>query len=305
VDPDYTYIKLVVNVIYDPTKTNQSSSQIQSGVKAAIQSFADSTLNTFNSTFSSYELMNSIQNYSTAIITSEFDLSLEKKFLPNLTTPTTYKLYYGASLEAGRFLSGVSSSPAISFRDPTNLANIITDVYIEEVPSSTNGVESISVLNPGFGYQSTPTITILGDGTGATAHAVMSGGTIKSIVVDSAGNGYTSAIATVTPASGDTTGQLGAVVVNLEGRFGSLRSYYYNTSGVKTIFNSNVGTIDYQDGIITLDSFGPIGVDNELGQFAVTALPTTSIVSSTYNRIITVDPFDTTAITVNVTAKTT
>lgn len=305
VDPDYTYVKLVVNVVYDPTKTNQSASQIQSGVKAAIQSFADNTLNTFNSTFSSYELMNSIQNYSNSIITSEFDLSLQKKFLPNLTTPTTYKLYYGAALQAGRFLSGVSSSPAVSFRDPTNLANIITDIYIEEIPSSTNGVESISVLNPGFGYQSTPTITILGDGTGATAHAVMSGGTIKSIVVDSAGNGYTSAIATVTPASGDTTGQLGAIVVNLEGRFGSLRSYYYNTSGVKTIFNSNVGTIDYQEGIITLDSFGPIGVDNELGQFAVTAIPTTSIVSSTYNRIITVDPFDTTAITVNVTAKTT
>jgi len=33
------------------------------------------------------------------------------------------------------------------------------------------------------------------------------------------------------------------------------------------------------------------------------ATPTTTIVSSSYNRIITVDPFDPTAITVNVTAK--
>ena len=304
VDPDYTYLKLNVNVVYDPTKTSQSASQIQSGIKSAIQSFADSSLNTFNSTFNTYELLNTIQNYSSSIVTSEFDLKLEKKIFPNLSVPTTYNLYYNTPLAAGRFLSGVTSSPALQFRDPTNLANIIDGIYIEEVPSSTNGVESISVINPGFNYQSVPTVTILGDGSGATAHAVVSGGAIKSIVVDNAGNGYTSALVVITPVSGDTTGQNGAAVVNLEGRYGTLRSYYFNTTNVKTIFNSNVGTIDYQQGIITLDSFGPINVDNDLGQFAVSANPTTSIISSSYNRIITVDPYDSNAITVNITAKT-
>lgn len=304
VDPDYTYLKLNVNVVYDPTKTSQSASQIQSGIKAAIQSFADSSLNTFNSTFNTYELLNTVQNYSSSIVTSEFDLKLEKKLFPNLSVPTTYKLLYNSPLQAGRFLSGVTSSPAVQFRDPNNLANIIDGIYIEEVPSSTNGVESISVINPGFSYQSTPTVTILGDGTGATAHAIVSGGAIKNIVVDNAGNGYTSALAVITPAAGDTTGQNGAAVVNLQGRYGTLRSYYFNTTNVKTIFNSNVGTIDYEQGIITLDSFGPIDVDNDLGQFAVTANPTTSIISSSYNRIITIDPFDSNAITVNITAKT-
>jgi hypothetical protein len=207
-------------------------------------------------------------------------------------------------LVAGRFLSGTGSSPALQYRNPTNLANIIDGVYIEEVPSATNGVETISVLNPGFGYQSAPTVTISGDGTGATAHAVISGGTIQKIVVDTAGSGYTSAVATITPASGDTTGQLGAAVVNLEGRYGTLRSYYFDSTNVKNIFNSNVGTIDYQEGIITLNSFGPYAVDNELGQVTITTTPTTSIISSTYNRIITIDPYDVNAITVNVTAKT-
>ena len=303
VDPDYTYLKFVVNVVYDPTKTSQTAAQIQSGVKSAIQSFCNSTLNTFNSTFSSYSLMTTIQNYSPAIVTSEFDLSLQKKFFPNLITPTTYNLYYNSALQAGRFLSGVSSSPALSFRDPTNLTTVVNDIYLEEVPAATQGVDTISVLNPGFSYQSTPTITILGDGTGATATAEISGGTIKTVTITNSGNNYTSAIATVTPAAGDTTGQLATLVVNLQGRYGTLRSYYFNSSGVKTIFDSNVGTIDYQEGVITLTSFGPIGVDNDLGQFALATTPTTDIVSSTYNRIITVDPYDTTAITVNVTAK--
>lgn len=46
-----------------------------------------------------------------------------------------------------------------------------------------------------------------------------------------------------------------------------------------------------------------MGVDNELGQLTITTNPVTTIVSSTYNRIITVDPYDPNAIIVNITAK--
>jgi hypothetical protein len=213
-------------------------------------------------------------------------------------------LLYNTPLEKGIYLSGVSSSPSVQFRDPTNLANIVDGVYIEELPSATYGVDTISVINPGFNYQSTPTVTILGDGTGAVARAIVSGGNIKSIVVDSPGINYTSATAVITPAYGDTTGQLGSAVVNLQGRYGTLRSYYNNTEFVKTVFISNIGTVDYSGGVITLNSFGPIGVNNELGQLTVTAKPTTSIISSNYNRIITIDPYDPNAISVTVIAKT-
>ena len=76
-----------------------------------------------------------------------------------------------------------------------------------------------------------------------------------------------------------------------------------DTQNVKTIFNSNVGTIDYNNGLITLNAFNPIDVDNTYGQLTITANPTTTIISSSFNRIVTIDPFDPTAITVNVTAK--
>jgi hypothetical protein len=303
VDPDYTYLKLNINVVYDPNKTTQTAAQIESGVKTAIYSFANTTLNTFNSTFNSYELMKTIQDYSNSIITSEYDLKLQKKFFPSLVTPSTYNLYYNTSLDKGMFLSGVSSLPSVQFRDPANLVNIINGIYLEEVPASTNGVESISLINPGSQYQSSPIITILGDGTGAKAHAVLSGGSIKKIIIDAAGSGYTSAIVNITPQSSDTTGKLATGIVNLEGRFGTLRTYYNNTRQVKSVFNPNIGTIDYMNGIVTLNSFGPIGVDNPLGQFTVTVKPTTSIISSSHNRIITIDPYDANAVTVNVIAK--
>ena len=304
VDPDFTYIKLNVIVYYDPKLTVLSASQIQAGVIASINNYAITNLNTFNSTFNSFAVQSTIQNVDKSIITSDFTTQLQKKFFPNLSTPTTYKLYYGVSLAKGMFLSGVYSAPAVQFRDYLNLSNIIDGVFIEEMPSSTGGVESISVINPGFSYQYAPTITILGDGTGATAHAIVQNGAISNIVIDSVGSGYTSSIATVTAQPGDTTGQLASVVVNLTGKTGTLRTYYNNTTNVKTILNNNVGTIDYINGIITLNSFGPINVDNPLGQLSVTANPVNNIISSSFNRIITIDPFDANAITVTVIAKT-
>jgi hypothetical protein len=306
VDPDYTYIRLTVNVIYDPTKTTQTSAQIEAGVTQAIRNFGTTTLNTFNSTFNSYDLLKSIQNYSNSIVTSEFQLQLQKKFLPSLTTSTTYNLNFNTALKANKYNSGTSSSPSMQFRDPANLANIVDGILIEEVPTTTNSVESISIINPGFGYTSTPTVTIQGDGTGATAHAVLSGsGTITKIVVDNGGNGYTAALATITPAAGDSTGQLGAVVPNLSGRYGTLRSYYNNYNQVKTIFDSNVGSIDYQKGSIILKDFNPYNVNSELGILSLTVTPTSSIISSSYNKIITIDPYDPNAVVVNVVAKNT
>lgn len=306
VDPDYTYIQLTANVFYDPKKTNLTASQIKDAVKTTISNLATTNLNTFNSTFSATDFSQAIAGVSTSIITNEISLQLQKKFTPNLTTPSTYNLYYGAPLIRGMFQSGVTTTPSITYRNPLNLAQLISGVYIEEMPSSTGGVETISVLNPGFGYQSAPTVTISGDGTGATAEAVVTGdGSIQKINVLTKGTGYTSAIITITPAEGTTTGALGAAVPNLEGRYGTLRTYYYNSQNAKTVFEANVGTIDYTMGIVTLNAFNPIDIDNPLGQLTVTASPTTTIISSSYNRIITVDPFDPNAIIVNVTAKST
>ena len=159
------------------------------------------------------------------------------------------------------------------------------------------------MLNPGFNYQYAPVVTIRGDGIGAAAHAVIINGAIASIIVDSAGTGYTSATAVISAQPGDTSGTNGAAVVNLAGRYGTLRTYYNDSTNVKTILNSNAGTIDYQEGVITLVSFSPYDVNNTLGELSVSVKPTTSIISSDYNRIITIDPYDTTAVVVNVTAK--
>lgn len=304
VDPDYTYLKIISNVVYDQKRTSLSSSQIQSKVAAAIQNFATSSLNTFNSTFSGADLVGLVQIVDPSIITNEYTIKTEKKFYPNLSQSENYTFYFNTPLQRGVLTSGISSYPGLQFKDPSNSANIIDGVFIEEIPVSTVGVDSISIINPGFSYQSAPTITIVGDGTGATAESTIDiNGRISSITVTNSGQNYTQAVVVITPAASDSSGQSGAAVATLQGQFGTLRSYYYNTNNVKTIFNSNVGTVDYTNGIITLNSFNPYDVDNFLGQLTITANPTTSIISSQFNRIITVDPFNPTSIIVNVTPK--
>jgi hypothetical protein len=306
IDPDYTYIQITANVLFDPKKTNLSSSQIQDAVKTAISNFGITNLNTFNSTFSATDFSQVISNVSPSIITNEISIKLQKKIFPNLTTPSTYNLFYGTTLNRGMFQSGVTSSPSVKFRNPLNLENIIDGMYIEEVPTSTGGLESVAVINPGFGYQYTPIVTILGDGTGATAEAEITGsGSIRAINVLTAGTGYTSAIVQITPAPGDTTGALGAATATLTGRYGTLRLYYNDSQNIKTVFNNNIGSIDYVEGIVKLNSFGPIQVNNDLGQLTMTVNPSTTIISSSYNRIITIDEYDPNSIVVNVTTKTT
>lgn len=304
VDPDYTYLQLTVNVLYDPSKTNSTASQIKNNIKTAISNLAANQLNTFNSTFNVTNFNNAINNVSPSILTNEISVQVQKKIFPVLRQSTTYNLYYGVPLRRGMFQSGINSSPSLQYRDRDNLDNIITNAFVEEVPSSTGGVESVSIINPGFGYQVPPKVEILGDGTGATAECLInSNGSIRSINILNKGSGYTSAIAKITPVSYDTTGQLAAAIVNLEGRYGTLRTFYSNDENVKTILNDSVGTVDYNLGVITLEDFNPYAVNNDLGQLTISANPTTTIISSSYNRIITLDSFDPNAIIVNVTAK--
>ena len=304
VDPDYTYIKVDAIAVYNPSKTNYSSTQLNSLVSNAIQTFGNKTLNNFNATFYGSQLTSTIGLVDPSILTSELSIQLQKKFYPDLTVSKTYTLNFNTPLKKGVVLSGISSSPAIQQRNPTTLTQIIDGIYIEEVPSSTGGIQSISIINPGFNYTYPPTVTIYGDGTGATAEAVINtNGRITKINVTNAGTNYTSAVVTVTPSAYDTTGLNGVATAVLQGQYGTLRSYYYNSNNVKTIFNANVGTVDYVNGVVTLTNFNPYQIDNPLGQLTISVNPISSIVSSSYNKIITIDPYDATAITVNMIAK--
>lgn len=302
-DPDYTYVVIDTTVVYNPKVTNYNLSQIHDLIYTSISNYCANNLNTFNSTFASTDVAITIKSADPSIVTSEVDITLQKKFQPDLTNTTNYTLHYNTPLNRGLFTSGITSSPGLSFYNSLT-ANTISNVFIEEVPTATSGVQAVSIINPGYSYQYVPTISISGDGSGATAEAVLSStGSISSINMLTSGNNYSYATVTVTPNQYDTTGVGAEAIAVLTGSLGTLRSYYYNNNNAKTILNPNVGSVDYQNGIIYLNSFGPTDVNNPLGQLTISATPKSQILSSSYNNIVTVDPFDPNAIIVNVTSQ--
>ena len=303
VNPDYTYIQVSANVVYDSSKTSMSTGSLQTGLQLAIYGYSTNYLNTFNSTFSSYDMLSTINTYDKSIISSDFTINVQKKFYPTLGTSTDYNLYFNSSLKRGLYGTSLVSYPGVTIPNPSNTATTLSGVYFEEVPTSTVGVDFISVISTGYNYTGTPTVVITGDGTGATATAKIVNNKLYSVTVTNAGINYTSALATIVPALGDTTGTGASVSVKLQGQYGIIRSYINDTIKGKVVVSSNVGTIDYTNGIIVLSNFNPISVENDLGQLTISAQPTTTIISSSLNRIITIDPYDPNAVSVSVNAK--
>jgi hypothetical protein len=301
VDPDYTFVNITTNVLYDPKKTTYTGGQIKQLVINSINSFGNTNLNTFNSTFKSPALITQIQTADPSIVTNESTIRLQKKIYPKLNSKSTYFLDFGIKLKRNYFNAGLTTTPDFSVTDVTSVNFIRPGIYFEEVPTTVGGVATINISNQGFGYTKTPTVTIIGDGTGATAYAVLAAGRIVSLVVTNPGFNYTQAIVQIKPAAGDTSGALGYADAVLEGSIGTLRTYYY-FNNTKTILNSNAGTIDYTTGKVTLVDFSPLNINNELGQFTISVVPDSTIVSSTYNKIIALDQYDPEAINVTVSA---
>lgn len=294
VDVDYTYLIINNTTLYDPRKTTLTSEQLKSTITSAIISFANTTLNTFNSTFVLSDLIAAVQNSNQSIITNENIIYLQKKITPILKASESYEIDFATKIKRDIFRKSVHVTPSFQYIDTSSNNIIRENVYIEEVPASTTSLASIEIINPGYGYTSPPKITIVGDGTGATAEADIVNGKIQSIKLTNSGSGYTQAIIQITGGGG----LLGSARAILQGQYGSLRSYYY-LNGVKYILNTDVGTVDYLNGKITLNNFNPYNINNDLGILNINVLPESNIIYSNKDKLITLDINDSNAITVN------
>ena len=70
--------------------------------------------------------------------------------------------------------------------DTKNNSVVRNSVYLEETPSGTTYLDSITIVNPGFGYTAAPIVKIVGDGMGATAKATVVNGQINNITITNA-----------------------------------------------------------------------------------------------------------------------
>ena len=162
----------------------------------------------------------------------------------------------------------------------------------EETPQSYTGISKIEITAPGSGYTTNPTVTINGDGTNATAEAVVVNGRIQSIKITNRGTDYTRATVTIT----DDTGYGATAVAVIDGKIGTLRTIYYDSLAQRQIINSNAGEVDYDNGIVTINDIRFLSVNSDDGLIRMDIEAERGVIKSVRNTIITIDESDPTAI---------
>jgi len=292
VDVDFNFLRVTCSTVFNPTKTTLSDTELQTLVGDTIFNFSNTNLNKFNSYFNYSGLQTEIQESSNSIISNEVNFFVGKKFRPDLINPNTYVLDFGFELKPGTTNDSFFSTPDFTVFDEEG---VLRNSFFEEIPSSFTGLESVVILNGGFNYTSTPTVEIIGDGSGARATATVINGRVARIDVLNPGIGYTTATIRII-GGGGSLAQASPV---LEGRFGSIRISYYRPDEVtseqtKVVLFSNrnsgiVGTIDYFLGKITIENFNPVSVNNDFGDITLYCKPKSNIIQSKYNKMLVLD----------------
>ena len=223
-----------------------------------------------------------------AIIGSETVVRVQRRFKPKLNESASYTIQYDVPIQRGTLVDKLTSTQFTVF----DIAGVARAAQFEEATQSFTGISSIQVINPGVGFTTAPTITITGDGSNATAEAVIVNGKIQSINITNRGTDYTRATISITGGNG-----FGAeAVVVIDGKTGTLRTVYFDSLAQRQIINSNAGTINYDTGEIIINDIRFLSVNSDDGLIRLTIEAEKGIIESKKRNILTIDETDPTAI---------
>lgn len=285
VDADYCFLLVSGKVTYNPVLTSKTSNQLLEVVKTAIRNYNRTELNQFNSIFRKSKLQYYIENSDPAITGSDITVYLQKRQDITNLIGKTYTINFGAPLKKGDLRDRIYSYPQIVVKDVTGVQR---EVLIEEVYESLTGISDIVILDGGSNYSVPPTVNVYGDGTGAKAVSYIVNGRVSKIEITNKGYNYTRATVEIV---GDGVGARGTVEV--QNNIGDLRTYYYKENGEKVIVNDKIGTVDYVNGKIILNSLYTLSVaENDLYDtdvLTLNAVAADEIITPLRNRIIVLD----------------
>ena len=288
-DPEFLYLIVESLVQYDQKKTSLDEGAIKNNIRQAILDFRDTNLNKFAGTFVLSKLQDAVDSTNgEAIIGSETVVRVQRRFKPKLNESASYTIQYDVPIQRGTLIDKLTSTQFTVF----DIAGVIRAAQFEEATQSFTGISSIQVINPGTGFTTTPTITITGDGSNATAEAVIVNGKIQSINITNRGTDYTRATISITGGNG-----FGAeAVVVIDGKVGTLRTVYFDSLAQRQIINSNAGTINYDTGEIIINDIRFLSVNSDDGLIRLTIEAEKGIIESKKRNILTIDETDPIAI---------
>jgi len=288
-DPEFLYLLISPTVTYDATRTILTDTQLKTGIRNAVLAYKTTNLDKFDSQFVLSKIQDDIDKVdSNSIVGSRVSVRVQKRFLPFLNLSKPYSINFNVPLRRGTIGNKLTST----FFTVADASGVDRVVQFDEIPQSFSGVSSISVINPGEGYVSAPTITITGDGVGANAAAVVVNGRIQSIEVTNRGIDYTRATITIT--GGDGYGATASPII--DGRTGTIRTVYYDSLSQRQIVDENAGEINYDTGVVSITNIAIKSVESVDGDVRLSIESEKSIIKTKKNTIVTLDENDPTSI---------
>jgi hypothetical protein len=285
IDPEFLFIILQNQVVYDPKRLSISEEEFKSQIRSTILTFRDTFLNKFESRFVQSKLEQTIDRTNfRAIIGTNVTVKLQKRFTPILNEFRNYEIDFSVPLKRGTVTDKLFSTQF----DVFDTLGTRRSVILEEIPQSFSGITSIEVINPGLGYTEAPTVTIVGDGIGATAEAVIVNGRIEKINVTNRGINYSQA--TISIIGGNGFGAEANVVI--DSKFGNLRTVFFDANAQRQVVNANAAEINYETGKIRINNINILSVASNDGQIRLTIESEEGILESVRNTILTIDEQD-------------
>jgi hypothetical protein len=285
IDPEFLFIILQNQVAYDPKRLSISEEEFKSQIRSTILTFRDTFLNKFESRFVQSKLEQAIDRTNIrAIIGTNVTVKLQKRFTPILNEFRSYEIDFSVPLKRGTVTDKLISTQFEVF----DTLGVRRSVLLEEIPQSFSGISSVEVTNPGLGYTQAPTITIVGDGIGATAEAVIVNGRIERINVTNRGINYSQA--TISISGGNGFGAEASVII--DSKFGNLRTVFFDANAQRQVVNANAAEINYETGKIRINNINILSVASNDGQIRLTIESEEGILESVRNTILTIDEED-------------
>jgi hypothetical protein len=291
-DPDYLYVMLKSNLQYDPNKTTLTQEIIKRTIRNTILLYKNTYLDTFESKLVLSKLEENINDIDiNAFVGCDSILRVQKRIRPVFNKSSNYTINFNVPLLSGSLNNKLTST---SF-DVFDSNSIKRTVFIEEIPKTSTSINSINVITPGEKYTSIPTVTIIGDGVGATATATVVNGKIQNIKIINPGIDYTRATVVITGGGGFGATATAVIETNI----GILRTVYYTPDAERQVVNSNVGSIDYEKGLIQLNNLTIVSTSTNDQLLRIECPTKNNIIQSNKNTIITIDENDPSSITID------
>ena len=119
IDPDYTYIGLIVSLHVDFSQTSMSSTQLQSLINGVIANYNVNNLQQFGRDFRLSGLMSTINSSDSSILSNEIAVSMYKQIEPSINTSYAINTSFQSAVKPGTVLSTLflSSGQYYNFAD--------------------------------------------------------------------------------------------------------------------------------------------------------------------------------------------